>query len=303
MKLFIDRYLASGNTFTDLHYSFRLGISTISSIVKQVCEAIWRCLQKECLPTPKKESWENISTKFQKYLNFPNCLGAVDGKHIRIMNPTNSSSMYFNARKRYSSILLMAVADAEYKFIYVDVGNYDKDSDSAIFNDSSLWKAIVNGTSDIPIEKSLPGTTSAVLPHFFIGDEAFQLHRHLLRPYGGRNLSLKKKVFNYRLNRARRCVECTFAILSNKCRIFHRPINLEPNFAVSITKACVVLHNFIRDRDGYDFEDTLLITGLHDANLRDMGGMSRGGANNIRDFVADYFLSDEGALSWQLSKI
>jgi len=50
--------------------------------------------------------------------------------------------------------------------------------------------------------------------------------------------------------------------LSNKWRIFQRPLNISPDFAVDIVKACVVLHNFVRERDGYKFEDTLTITGL-----------------------------------------
>nr|CAI5843893.1 unnamed protein product [Callosobruchus analis] len=35
------RYLASDSTFTDLHYTYRLGLATISSIVREVCLAIW----------------------------------------------------------------------------------------------------------------------------------------------------------------------------------------------------------------------------------------------------------------------
>ena len=57
-------------------------------------------------------------------------------------------------------------------------------------------------------------------------------------------------------------MECTFGILSNKWRIFQRPLNVCPDFAVGIVKACVVLHNFVRERDGYKFEDALTVTGL-----------------------------------------
>lgn len=117
---------------------------------------------------------------------------------------------------------------------------------------------------------------------------------------GGRICLQKKRVFNYRLSRARRCVECTFGILSNKWRIFRRPINLKHEFAIIITQACVVLHNFVRDRDGYQFEDTLTISELEDLKLG--GQMVRGGVQGIRDHLANYFM-EEGALSWQLSKI
>jgi hypothetical protein len=59
-------------------------------------------------------------------------------------------------------------------------------------------------------------------------------------------------------------VECTFGILSNRWKIFRQAINVNPDFAVDIVKACAVLHNFICDRDGYETEDTMTITGLQD---------------------------------------
>ena len=55
----------------------------------------------------------------------------------------------------------------------------------------------------------------------------------------------KKRVYNYRLCRTRRYVECAFGILSNKRRIFQRPLNVSPDFAADIVKACVVLYNFV----------------------------------------------------------
>jgi len=59
-------------------------------------------------------------------------------------------------------------------------------------------------------------------------------------------------------------MECAFGILSNKWRIFQRPLNVSPDFEVVIVKAIVVLHNFVRERDGYKFEDALTVTGLED---------------------------------------
>ena len=70
-------------------------------------------------------------------------------------------------------------------------------------------------------------------------------------------------MYNYRLCRARRHVECAFGIFSNKRRIFQRPLNVSPDFAaVDIVKTCVVLHNFVRERDGYKIEDAMTVTGL-----------------------------------------
>lgn len=75
----------------------------------------------------------------------------------------------------------------------------------------------------------------------------------LTRPYGGTHKTLEKRIFNHSLYRSPRYFECTFGILSNKTRIFHRPINVEPDFEVDIVKACIVLHNFVRDRTNSRF--------------------------------------------------
>jgi hypothetical protein len=90
--------------------------------------------------------------------------------------------------------------------------------------------------------------------------------------------------------------------LNNKWRIFQRPLNVSPDFEVVIVKACVVLHNFVRERDGYKFEDALTVTGLEDVSY---GQSVRGGltVNSVRNKLADYFLTDAGAASWQMSKI
>jgi hypothetical protein len=97
-------------------------------------------------------------------------------------------------------------------------------------------------------------------------------------------------------------VECAFGILSNKWRIFQRPLNVSPDFEVVIVKPSVVLHNFVRDREGYKFEDALTVNGLEDVPY---GQSVRGGltANSVRNKVADYFLTDAGAASCQMSKI
>lgn len=73
------------------------------------------------MPKPNKEKWINIAEKFYKEANFPNCVGAIDGKHIRIVCPPNAGSKYYNYKK-YHSIILLAVVDADYCFTFIDIG-------------------------------------------------------------------------------------------------------------------------------------------------------------------------------------
>lgn len=74
-----------------------MGISTISSIVNEVCDFIWKHLNTEFMGIPSGEKWEEISMEFEVRANFPNCIGAVDGKHVRIIiKPIRSGSICFN---------------------------------------------------------------------------------------------------------------------------------------------------------------------------------------------------------------
>lgn len=87
-------------------------------------------------PSYKRMNDGEIALQFGKCANFPHCLRAVDGKHIEIIN--SLGSMYFNY-KGYLSVVLMAVADADYWFVYVYIGGYSKDCNSTIFQQCTLW--------------------------------------------------------------------------------------------------------------------------------------------------------------------
>ncbi|PIO35237.1 hypothetical protein AB205_0055390, partial [Aquarana catesbeiana] len=116
------RYLATGNSFASLHYEYKLGKSMVSTIVRNTCIAIWEVLRDVVMRKPNKEEWNTKAELFWERCNFPNCVGAIDGKHIRIVRPVGSGSKFFNYKK-YFSFVLLAVADANYSFTYIDIGS------------------------------------------------------------------------------------------------------------------------------------------------------------------------------------
>ncbi|KAJ8914305.1 hypothetical protein NQ315_011292 [Exocentrus adspersus] len=110
-----------------------MGKTTISNIVSETLVAIWNVLMPIVLVPPTEEQWEKISERFQETWNFPNCIGALDGKHMTIQAPPNAGSSYYNYKGSHS-IVLMALVDAEYRFILVDIGTEGRRSDGGILN-------------------------------------------------------------------------------------------------------------------------------------------------------------------------
>lgn len=68
-------------------------------------------------------------------------------------------------------------------------------------------------------------------------------------------------------------------------------------------EACCVLHNFVRARDGVQFDDILTVNGFDEMHSPSSNIIRGRTANDIRDQFADYFISPEGELPWQYTNI
>ena len=77
----------------------------------------------------------------------------------------------------------MALVDADYCFIYIDVGNYGSNGDSSIFKNSALGQAFIGQILNVPPPKRLPGYPEVgALPDCIVADEAFPLRMDLMQP-------------------------------------------------------------------------------------------------------------------------
>lgn len=209
------------------------------------------------MPQPTAADFKSIANDFWTKWQFPNCIGCIDGKHIRIKRPPKSGSMYY-CYKNFFSIGLLALTDANYKFIMVEVGSYGKDSDSGVFANSLLHHGIDGGKIVLPEETNLPSSTIKT-PYVFLGDEAFPLSEYLMRPFPRAQLQEgdENDIFNYRLCRARMVVECSFGAIVSKFRILGKAIETNVENAVQIVKAITLLHNIIKDLEGTSEVDTV----------------------------------------------
>lgn len=215
--------------------------------------------------------------------------------------------------------MLFAIVDANYNFIYVDVGCQGRISDGGVFKNSSLYKMLEKGKLNIPPSQCLNERRNKEIPYVFIGDEAFAISPHLMKVYSGiHSKGSKERIYNYRLCRARRVVENVFGIVSSVFRILRKPMLLEAEKATNIVMAIVHLHNFLRRNKesqniysppgSMDYEiDTQLIPGAWRNDfenrsslieLRRVPRKSSTEAIEIRNELADYFVN-EGQVYWQ----
>ena len=168
-----------------------------------------------CPTTP--EGWRAISDKFLQKWNFPHTCCALDGKHIACKCPPKSGSQYFNYKGFYS-IVLMALVDAEYKFVWADLGSTESASDAQIYNNSEIKELAEDRTIGFPSPDPLPNDYQHGL-YFFIGDDAFALRDTMMKPYSLRGLDNEERIFKYKISRARRVVENAFGILANRFQV------------------------------------------------------------------------------------
>ena len=248
LKLAITlRYLATGDTSKSLQYGFRVAYNTICLLIPDVCQAIVEEYKDEVVKTPSTpQEWMVVANHMSNRWQYHHCLGAIDGKHIAIRKPMKAGSYYFNY-KHFHSIVLMALVDGEYKFIWVDVGANGPASDAQIFEDCELKLAIDQDVIGFPPPDHLPADDKD-MPYFFVGDDAFPLRTYMMKPYGRHGVDVDERIYNYRTSRCRRVSENAFGILANRFGCLLTTMKFQPEKATSIVLGAICCHNLMRMR-------------------------------------------------------
>lgn len=205
----------------------------------------------------------------------------------------------------------MAIVNADYEFLYVDVGKNGRLSDGGVLELTSFYKNLISDNLNLPDSTE----NIADLNFAFIGDEAFALHTHILKPFPQRDLNHDRRIYNYRLSRGRNVVENVFGLIAARFRILHTPINVTVNKICSYILAVCVLHNFLKRRGRYYISghafDSVNATSHqinHNADwrenelqligLRTVRHSTYQTAKENRDKYVAYF-NGEGAVPWQ----
>ena len=153
--------------------------------------------------------------------------------------------------------ILMAVADANYRFTYVSVGEPGSVGDAATFARSSLAAELHAGrhlhrAGGFPHSKP---PRSRFRP-YLLGDAAFKAESFLLKLFtGSYNSNDPRRLFNLTHCRMRRCVENAFGHLKGAFRVLCKPCTQDPVFLMKVVRVCVALHN-VRKLPDDPFQDS-----------------------------------------------
>ena len=167
---------------------------------------------------------------------------------MAIVKPAKEGSYYFNY-KGYHSVVLLGLVDANMTFIMADVGCNGRVSDAGVLQETTCYRKLKNGALALPKHDDTVGNMNFV----FVADEAFALTENILKHFPRKDLTQQKPIFNYRLSRARRCVQNAFGVLAARFRIFHTTFHMQPSKVDDIVMACVFLHNFLRRNHGTQY--------------------------------------------------
>ena len=156
----------------------------VSSIVQEVCSVLVEYLWTENISSNMPKSREDFEEKIldmEKLWQFPCCRVALDGCHIPIKCPPGGleAGKEYHNFKNFYSVVLMAMVDSNYRFVWGSCGYPGNFHDAIIFKSTNLWYSIHDGL--LPsVGKSFDEVN---VPPLITADSAFPLRTWLMKPY------------------------------------------------------------------------------------------------------------------------
>ena len=189
---------------------------------------------------------------------------------------------------------MLAMVDANYNFLFVDVGCKGRISDGGVLRQSSIYNKLEINELNIPEPRLLSPNHAIKTPYMLLGDKAFALKPYCMRPYNTRNSpnGSSDRMFNTILSQNRQVVESTFGIWSGRFRVVRNTMLLQPEVTNRVVLATVYLHIFLRARAHTSYMSQT--PGDNDqwstVPLNRIPPQTTEGMTAVRDQLRDYFV-------------
>ncbi|XP_050331421.1 uncharacterized protein LOC126760082 [Bactrocera neohumeralis] len=236
--------LGSSLKYREISELFGVGISTVCEIVYEFCEEVWKTMSTYInkLP-PKKEDLAEYISGYCK-LGHPQCMGVIDGYHIKVRPNATVAKEYLNNRGWYS-IILLALVDYRCRFLYVNIGTPGLCTYSQTYNASALRVLLNNNELLTGYKKEIDGVE---IPVYIIGDSSFEFSKSLMTPYPvSTSLTENKKQFNNKLLACKKVADNAFRHLKARFRRIGIGIDNRKGNAPLIIRSTCILYNFLNE--------------------------------------------------------
>ncbi|KAH7949013.1 hypothetical protein HPB49_004171 [Dermacentor silvarum] len=172
-----------------------------------------------------------VSAEFEERWIMPHCVGATDGKHVNIEWPANSGTLDHNYKGSFSKSHL-AVCDAHTERVFITITSA---------YDVTFYFILITCNSFLRSRRFCAGSCTWKLATAAVRVTAQGLHAL----HEDSRETHKRRVFKYRLSRARRVIENAFGILAQRWRTLRRPFKAKTDNINRFVAACIVLHSFL----------------------------------------------------------
>ncbi|KAK5826609.1 hypothetical protein PVK06_021535 [Gossypium arboreum] len=229
----------------ELVIDFDINGDQLQSQISQVVLRAVLKLYKLVIKLPDESTPSEIRNNPRFYPYFKDCIGALDGTHVRASVPLSIQGR-FRSRKGGTTQNVLAAITFDLKFSYVLAGWEGSAHDSRILSDAL----------------SRPRGLRIPEGKYYLADAGYGIRNGYITPYRGVRYHLKefsdqgpenaKELFNLRHSSLRITIERVFGILKKRFRV----LDAEPfwNFQtqVDIVLACCIIHNHIMGVDPSD---------------------------------------------------
>ena len=235
-------YLSDEGRLRKVSNAFGLSRACVSITVRRVTRAISTFLgpQYISLPLTEDDVKEKV-TNFYNAFGIPQCLGAIDGTHIEIKQPSANSSDYINRKSRFT-LNVQACCDYRYCFMDVVVKWPGCVHDARVFANSNLNNMLKSEKIPPCRRHILDGEDP--IPVFLLGDPAYPLMPYLMKEYANGGSTPQEQYFGYSLCSGRNVIECSFGRLKARFGALKRPMDINIYDLPFVIYACFVLHNY-----------------------------------------------------------